>query len=349
MRHPNSEVPPVPADHEPAPLRLRNLINGFQVSDAIAAAAQLDVASCLKEGPRRADAIAVQLRVHPATLYRLLRALASVGVFEEADDGSFALNEMGRLLLPDAPQSLRGWSLLTSRSYFREAWGHMRESVEAGRNAFQSLHEGESVWEWRAQRPHESAIFDSAMAGLSGGRAAAVVNGFPWGQFGTIADIGGGNGRLLGEILVRYPDTRGVLFDQPHVVEGSEPMLERLNVRDRCTIAGGSFFEAVPAGADVYMLSYVLHDWDDADCLGILSTVRAAMRTSARLVIVEQVVGPPNEEPTSKFSDLNMLVMLGGRERSEAEWQSLVKEGGFQTATLHRTGSPSWLIETVPA
>jgi hypothetical protein len=306
----------VPADPLPAPLRLRNLINGFQISDAIAAAAQLDV--------------------------------ASVGVFEERDDGSFALNEMGGLLLPDAPQSLRGWSLLTSRGYLREAWAHLRESVQSGSNAFQLLHDGKSVWEWRAERPQESAIFDSAMTGLSGGRATAVVNGLAWDQFGTIADIGGGNGRLLGEILVKYPGTRGILFDQPHVVERAQPLLNGLAVRDRCSIIGGSFFEAVPSGADAYVLSHVLHDWNDDDCLRILSTVRAAMAPSARLVMVEQVIGPPNEEPSPKFSDLNMLVMPGGRERTDAEWQALARGAGFEPVILRRTASPSWLLETVP-
>src|SRR5690349_3850978 len=180
-----------------AATRLRRLIDGFQVSDALVAVARLDVASCLRQGARTADALADELGVDADALYRVLRALASVGVFTEGADRSFALNDLAALLVADAARSLRGWAIQTGRPYYREAWANLEASVRTGENSFKLLHGGASVWQWRADQAEESAVFDAAMTSLSSARVADVVAGYEWGQFQSVADVGGGRGMML--------------------------------------------------------------------------------------------------------------------------------------------------------
>jgi O-methyltransferase domain/Dimerisation domain len=327
--------------------RLRELIQGFQPANALYVAAQLDIASRLQEGPRTAAALAVELSVHPGTLYRLLRALASVGVFEEGDGQAFTLNDMGRLLLPAEPGSLYALSLLNGAPYFREAWAHLGDAVRTGENAFRLVF-GTDDWTWRAEHPAENDVFNAAMAGLTSLTAAAVPTSFDFSRFGTIVDVGGGDGTLLAAVLRSAPAARGVLFDQPHVVGSAAPKLDQAGVAGRCELVGGSFFESVPAGLDAYMMKSVLHDWPDEECGRILAVTRKGMRSDSRLLVVEQVVEGPNTDPIAKFSDLNMLVMPGGRERTEAEWRELLTANGFNAVAFNRTKSPMWVIEAEP-
>jgi hypothetical protein len=327
---------------------LGRLIVGFQVSQAIHVAATLGIADLLAESPRTSDELAVATDSDAASLYRLLRALAAVGVFREDEGKRFALTAMGELLRSDAPGSLRGWAEFVGRRYFLEAWSHLEHSIRTGENAFQHVH-GTDVWSYRAERPGESAIFDRAMESLTGASNRALLDAYDFGRFGTLVDVGGGNGALLVALLGEFTAMRGVVFDQPHVVVNAAAVLERAGVADRCEIVGGSFFDEVPAGGDAYVLKSIIHDYDDEQAAAILSVCRRALATDGALLLIERIVGPPNEDPRTKFSDLNMLVAPAGRERTLEEWEALLVRSGFRLEKANPSASGLAVIEATPA
>ena len=327
---------------------LGRLTVGFQVSQAIHVAATLGVADLLADGPRTSDELSAATNTHAGSLYRLLRALASVGVFHEEGGRRFSLTPMGALLRSDVPGSLRGWAMHVGRPYFQEAWSHLEHSIRTGDNAFQHVH-GTDVWAYRAEHPDESAIFDLAMESQTAASNRALRDAYDFGRFGSVVDVGGGNGALLAALLGEFPAMRGVLLDQPHVVANAAAVLERAGVADRCEIVGGSFFDEVPAGGDAYTLKSIIHDFEDERAVAILRICRRAMAADARLLLIERIVGPPNEDPRAKFSDLNMLVAPAGRERALDEWDALVTRAGFRLATATRSTSGLAVIEAAPA
>jgi hypothetical protein len=206
----------------------------------------------------------------------------------------------------------------------RESWGALEHSIRTGENAFRHVH-GTDVWTYRAERPEDSAVFDSAMQGLTSGLNDALARAYDFGRFSTVVDVGGGNGTLLAGLLSHYPALNGVLFDQEHVVAGAAPVLEQ--VADRCRVVAGSFFEAVPDGGDAYVLKSIIHDWEDQESIAILRVVR---RAGGILLLVERRLGEPNEDLGAKFSDLNMLVNPGGMERTADEYAALFEAAGYR-------------------
>lgn len=339
------------SNDEPSPRdALWRMTNAYQACQAIHVAATLGIADLLKDGPRSADELADDTGTHAPTLYRLLRALASVGVFAEGDenDGRFGLTPLAEYLRTDASGSVRTWAVHIGQPYYWSAWAHLLDSVKSGKPAFPELH-GTSVWEYRAVRPEESAIFDSAMTGLSAMVAEAVVQRYDFSRFDVLADVGGGVGALLAAILKANPRLRGILFDQTHVVAHARSWLEGAGVADRCEVVGGSFFEGVPEGADAYLLKSVVHDWDDAEAVEILRKCRTAMADTGTLLMVEPVLRAGNAPDPAKYSDLNMLVMLGGRERSAEEFRGILAEAGFRLGGIIATESTHNIIEGVPA
>ena len=326
---------------------LMRLANGFQISQAIHVAAALGLADLLKEGARASDDLAAATKSNPLSLYRLLRALAAVGVLHEDGERRFSLTTVGEQLRSDSAESVAPWAALIGRPYFWQSWGDLLNSVRTGENAFRHLH-GTDVWAYRGERPEESLIFDRAMTGLSHGIGEAVVAAYDFAAMGSVVDVGGGQGALLASILRAHGKLRGILFDQPHVIAQAEPVLKKAGVRDRCEILGGNFFDKVPAGADAYLLKAILHDWEDAESVAILKVCRRAMTPAARLLILERRVAPPNEGPESKFSDLNMLVMPGGQERTRGEFAALFAAAGFRLSQVVPTSSRISVIEGVP-
>jgi hypothetical protein len=310
-------------------LALRRLANGHQVAQAIHVAAVLGIADLLADGPRTSDDLADATGAHPGALYRLLRALAGVGVFREEADRRFALTDLGACLRADAPEPGGSWAAFVGEPYQWQAWGALLHSVRTGENAFRHVH-GVDSWTYRAHHPDLSAGFDRAMTDLSRQVSTAVLAAYDFGRFKQVVDVGGGNGAFLAAILAKYPGMHGVLFDQPHVVRGAGPTLTAAGVADRCEIVGGSFFEAVPAGGDAYVLKAILHDWEDAPAAQILRTCRAAMVDGTALLVVERELGGPNENPDAKFSDLNMLVGPMGQERTPDEYAALFAAAGFR-------------------
>ena len=308
---------------------IRRLLEGYQVSQAIHVAATLGIADLLAEGSRTSDELGAATGTHRPTLYRLLRALASVEVLHELDGRRFELAPLGQSLRSNVPNSIAGWAAFVGRPYYWQAWSGLLHSVRTGENAFRHVH-GTDVWTYRSIRPDESAVFDRAMTSLSRRSSAALLAAYDFGHFRTIIDVGGGNGGLLAAVLTAHPDIQGVLFDQPHVVAGAEPLLERAGVTNRCRTVGGNFFEAVPKGAEAYVLRAVIHDWDDEASIRILTVVKQALAENGRVLIVERVVAPANEGRDANFSDLNMLVGPGGRERTREEFAALLESSGLQ-------------------
>ncbi|UWU94950.1 acetylserotonin O-methyltransferase [Bradyrhizobium sp. CB1015] len=310
-------------------LDLLALINGFQITQAIRVAVVLRVADHLGDGARSAGELAALTRSHPDSLYRLLRALAAVGVFREGKDRTFMLTPMGECLRTGSGTPLGAWAEFVGSSYVWQAWGHLLHSVRTGENAFQDLN-GKDVWQFRAEHPELGALFNRAMTQFSIAGAEAVIRAYDFSPFRHIVDVGGGHGLMLAAILRAHPLIRGTLFDQPEVVAEARAVLAEGSVIERCDIVGGGFFEAVPEGADAYLMRAVIHDWKDDEAIAILKVCRRAAGQAATLLLIERIVGPPNEMPGTKFSDLNMLVSPGGRERTHEEFSDLLGKSGFE-------------------
>jgi hypothetical protein len=331
----------------PAPefFDLLAVARGYQRSKALAAAAELGVADLLRDGARSVDELAAATGTASPALYRLLRALASIGVFAEDDRRRFTLTAMGEYLRRDHPLSVDPVCRMFCADYQWRAWGALDHSVRTGGNAaVRAL--GTDVWEHRRHHPDDNDVFDATMRTLSRATTGAILAAHDFGRHRVIADIGGGTGALLAAVLAAHPATTGILYDQPQVVANAGPVVGGLG--DRVQVVAGDFFESVPHGADAYLLRRILHDWTDEDATAILRRVREAMEPDSLLLVVEAIVGPPNEDPRTKFLDLMMLVSAGGRERTEAEWTALLAAAGFGWERSTQATADSHVIEAVP-
>lgn len=329
-------------DDTPAPRRMMQMLTGYWVSASLALAAKLGIADLLKDGPKTADVLAGSTRTSARPLYRLLRALASVGVFAEDEQGRFANTELSECLRADVPFSQRGMAIMNGDEHFR-AWAELEYSIRTGRTAFDEVF-GKPVFDYLAEHPEQAKIFDEAMVGVHGRESAAMCDAYDFGGFRTLVDVGGGNGSLLWTVLERTPGLRGVLYDLPHVVERARPKLH-----PRCEAISGTFFDAVPAGGDAYLMRHIIHDWDEEKCLRILGNVRKVIPAEGKLLVVEGVVPPGNGPSFTKLLDLNMLVIPGGMERTEAEYRELFMKGGFRLTRVVPTAGEVSVIEVAPA
>ncbi len=327
--------------------QLRQLVNGYQVSQAVHVAATFGISDLLAAGPRDVADLARATSTHGPTLARLMRALETVGVYASDAEGRYANTELGELLRDDVEGSLGGWAAFVGTPAYWQAWAGLVDSVRTGENAFNAVH-GMPVWEYRRQRPKDQEIFDRAMTSMSGAFARAVVTAYDFGRFETVVDVGGGAGKLLAVILERYPAVRGVLFDQPDVVAGAGQVLAAAGVADRCETVGGSFFESVPSGGDAYLLKAIIHDWPDAESIEILRICRQAIPADGVLLLVEQLLGDGPDTVRAAFSDLNMLVGPGGQERTVAEYAALFEAAGFALTRVVETGTSVFVIEAAP-
>ncbi len=326
--------------------QLLGIMMGTFVSQSVSVAAGLGVADALADGKSHIDDIAKAVDAHPPSLYRLLRVLSDFGVLTELPGKSFALTPLGELLRSDAPDSLRGLAVHFGSEFHRAAWSGLQYSVRTGEPAFDKVH-GAPQFDYYRDHPAEAAIFDGAMTSVAAG-IYQTVTAYDFGRFGKVIDVGGGNGACISAILTAYPTVRGILFDLPDVVGRSGPVLERAGVRDRVEVVGGSFFDAIPAGADVYVLTAVIHDWDDDGAVRILRNCRAAMGPDARMVIGEPVVPEGPEPSIAKLLDLETLVGTTGRQRTEPEFRDILSRAGLRLTTIFRSAGPDCLIEAVP-
>jgi hypothetical protein len=326
--------------------QLLQMITGTWVSRAIYVAAKLRIADLLADGPRRAEELAAEAGVAPGPLYRVLRTLVCVGVFARQADGRFSLNPLAEPLRGGGPDSLRAAAVMIGEEQHR-CWDDLLETVRTGETAFERLY-GQPYFAYLGERPEQAKIFDAAMAGFSAHRTRAVLDAYDLSDVRTLADIGGGLGTNLADVLRRYPTMRGVLFDQPHVVERAGRVLEAAGVADRCAVEGGDFFATAPGGADAYVLGHILHDWDDAKAGRILDTLRRAMPARARLLVVEYVLPEGDGASFGKLLDVHMMVVLGGAERTEAEYRRLFAAHGFRLTRVVPTASDISVVEGVP-
>jgi hypothetical protein len=323
------------------------MMRGFWVSQAIAAAAQLGIADDLANGPRSCADLARITGVPARSLHRLLRALASVGVFAEVEDGSFGLTPLADCLRTDVPGSLRASGILTAE-LLHPAWGGLLHSLRTGGPSFEQVF-GAGFFAHLATHPEMGERFQEMMVHLNLVTNTAVPAAYDFSACSNIVDVGGGNGSLLASILATHPFTRGILFDLPHVLDQARRQLAARGVAARCELVGGDFFTGVPTGGDIYLLRWILHDFDDERAARILRACRAAMPPEGRLLVIEQVVaggGEPGDWMT-KFLDLQMLILLGGQERTEAEFRDLFAAAGFRLQRVIPTASPSSVLEAV--
>jgi O-methyltransferase/methyltransferase family protein len=326
-----------------SPQALRDLLNGYRVTQLLYVAAKLEIADLLGEGPKTSDELASATGVQADALYRVLRALASLGVFRENDLRQFTVTPLAELLQRDHPQTLWGWTIMTGEEPYR-AWADLLSTVMTGAPAFERVY-GASRFEYLGQHPEASALFNESMSENVRDRAAAIVGSYDFPATGTVVDVGGGYGVLLSAVLRAQPSLQGILFDHPQVVAGATPRLEAAGVSDRCAVVGGDFFAGVPAGGTVYVLSKVIHDWDDERSIAILRSCRDALEGDAKVVLVESVIEAGNDPSWAKFLDVQMLVMNGGRERTIEEYRRLFVAAGLQLTRVIPTGVEDNLIE----
>jgi hypothetical protein len=321
----------------PASAQLLQMLAGKWVSRAISAAAELGIADHLASGPRTAAELAAACGAREREVYRLLRALASVGVFVEIAPRQFALTAVAEPLRSDAPDSIRNMARFIGMPMTWRAWEPLTESVRTGKPGI------ENAFGYLKDHAGEAEIFNNAMTDLSRQAGAAVADAYDFSRFRKLVDVAGGHGKLLATILERHPMLSGVLFDMPHVIAGA-----RANLPARCEAASGDFFQAVPAGADAYLLKHIIHDWDDDEAAAILRSCRRAIAADGRLLVVEMVIPAGNEPHFGKLLDLEMLAIPGGLERTEEEFRALFASAGFEVTGVIPTQSPVSIIEGRP-
>jgi hypothetical protein len=319
---------------------LQAMITGFRLSAALNVAADLGISDELVGGPRSVADLAAAVGADPDTLHRLLHALATVGVYEEGADDSYANTPLGEGLRSDVPGTLRPLARTLNSPALWAAYAGLGHSVRTGENAFRAVH-GIDAWTHRAGHPDENEIFNQNMTALTSRVAGAVAEACDFSGLSTVVDVGGGQGLLLETVLTRHPHLSGTVFDQPHVV-ATAPRSPELAPRWRSV--SGSFFDEVPV-ADAYLLKSILHDWADAECVEILTTCRRSLQPGGVVLVVERVLGLTGSEVEAAFSDLNMLVMPGGRERTEQEYAALFAAAGLRLTSVVDTRSAMAVLE----
>ena len=325
-------------------LQLQQMIMGFRTTQLLHVAATLGIADLLEAGPRPVSALAASCGCRAPELYRLLRALSSLEIVRELADGSFELAPLGEHLRTEAEGSLRAVAALYGERWIWNAFGNLLHSVRSGEPAFDAVHD-QRFFDYLQKDESAARSFNAAMSSYSAQETSAICAAYDFSRFQTIADVGGGHGRLLAAILRASRDARGLLFDLPAVCAGVHETLSDAGVSERMSVVTGDFFSEVPRGAQLYVLKSIIHDWDDDAALQILANCRAAMTREARLLLIERVIGEPNVVEEAKLFDINMLAMLGGRERTAGEYRALLESAGLRLIRTLPTASPHSLIE----
>jgi ubiquinone/menaquinone biosynthesis C-methylase UbiE len=323
------------------------LFRSFWVSRAIYVAVELGIADLLSDGPRTVADLAEASKTHAPSLYRVLRLLASEGVFAEADDGRFELTPKAAALRKDAGPA-RLMVLFLGRPASWQSAGSLSHTVRTGETAFDKVH-GAGFFEYNRRHPDIQLLFDQLMAAQTRPVARAVAGTYDFSNTTSVIDIGGGRGALAIEILTAHPKLKGMVFDQPAVAEEAKEAIAAAGLNARCEAVGGDFFLSVPDGHDAYLLKYILHDWDDEQCVAILRSCRRAIKADGRLLVVEAVIPPGNELSFGKTQDINMLINVGGRERTKAEYGELYKAAGFELTRCIPIMGELHIIEGVPS
>jgi hypothetical protein len=323
---------------------LTQMMLGSLASQAVYVAAKLGIADLLVNGAKPVDELAKATETDAPSLYRVLRALASLGIFTEQDNKTFAMTPTAEPLRSDVPNSLRDVAIFMGEDWHWEVWGKTLQSVRTGKSAWAEIHGGE-VFEYFEKNQEAANIFNRAMSSFSSLATKAVVEAYDFTGIETLIDIAGGHGRLLTGVLEAHPSMHGVLFDLPHVIAGARDIAKS----DRLEFATGDFFASVPSGGDAYIMKHIIHDWDDERALTILKNIRKAMNPGGRVLVVEAVIAEGNNQDFGKLLDIEMLVSPGGKERTAAEYEELFSRAGLRLTRIVPTKSPYSVIEAVAA
>lgn len=335
---------PGTADAPPPDAILMQMLFGALIQRSICVAAKLGIADLLAEKPQTTTELAGRTKTHAPSLYRVLRTLASAGIFAEQADQKFDLTPIAALLRSDAPHSMRDFAIMMGEDWVWHACGELMYSVETGGVAHEKV-QGMSSFEFFAQNTEAGKVFNRAMTNFTLAIIPAIIEAYDFSGADRLVDIAGGHGLLLAGILKANPQVQGILFDLPFVIEGAGELLEKEGVRHRVELASGDFFQSIPTGADAYMMKHIIHDWDDERSIKILQNIRLAMSESGKVLIIEMIVPEGNDPSPSKALDLLMLVMEGGKERTKDEYRRLLEASGFRLARIIPTESPYSVIE----
>jgi O-methyltransferase domain/Dimerisation domain len=334
-------------DDPPPQLVLQELIQGYQVTQCIYVAARLGIADLLSDGARRNEDLAQATGTHAPSLYRVLRLLTAVNVLIEVEPHSFALAPLGTYLRSGVPGSMRSTALLYGDAVFWHSWGDVLHSVETGEAAFDHTF-GVRLWDYIVRHPEQADLLDQMMTDGTASVAPTVATGYDFSTTATLVDVGGGHGQMLASILQAYPHLHGILFDLPHVVRGAPALLDAAGVADRCEVLGGDLFTGLPAGHETYLLSRVIHDWDDTRATAILCLCKQAVKPRGKVLLVERVIQTGGTPPVLVLEcDTQMLVVTGGKERTEVEYRGLLNAAGFEVTQVSLVLSPFFVIEAV--
>jgi hypothetical protein len=332
----------------PPHAQLVQMAMAFWTSRTLYVAAKLGLADHLANGPKSAEELAEKTGTHAPSLYRVMRTVASLGIFTEDSSHRFALTPLGEALQSNAPGSAHATILTLAGDWAWRGWEQLLYSVETGKSGFEKAL-GMPMFDWLAQHPEDASLFSETMIGVHGAEPAAVAAAYDFSELRTIVDVGGATGNLLTTILGSYPGIRGILFDLPHVVRDAPALIEARGLAARVTIEAGSFFESVPTGGDAYLLSHIIHDWNEEQCLTILESCRRAMSADSRLLIIEMVLPEGDTPHPGKIIDMAMLVAPGGQERTEPEYGMLLGKAGLRLRRIVPTASPVSVVEAGPA
>jgi hypothetical protein len=337
------------APHQPSPaeLVLQQSI-GYMSSMCLYTAAKLGIADLLASGPKPVSVLASLGQCHEDRLYRVLRALASTGIFKEVAPRQFALTPLSESMRSDAPESTLPLILWMADPLHFRNYAELPHTVKTGEITFDHIY-GKPVFDYLPTDKEEAESFHNAMTTLSNMVIPAVLDAYDFSGIGTLLDVAGGHGGVLCAILKRYPHMRGMLFDLESVVEGARKNIAQHGLTDRCSVVSGDFFKAVPEGADAIVMKHIIHDWDDEQALLILKNCRKALagKKNARILLVESVIPADNQPHLGKFIDIEMMVFPGGRERSEEEFRQLFSKAGLRLNRVVPTKAPLWVVEAV--
>lgn len=328
--------------------RLREMITAFRVSDLIATAAAFQLADHLADGPKSSAELAALSGAHAETLHRVMRALAHIEVVRQESDGRFSLAPLGEPLRSDVPGSLYRMARLWGTDLFKLTWMRLPHSVRTGQSAQEHLF-GLRQFDYLATQPDVAEMFNEGMFAGTLAVGAAVVDAYDFSSVKEIMDVGGGSGALATTVLRAHPKMRGIVFDLPFCQQGAEEHITSAGLAERCQFVAGDFFQAIPPGPDVYLLKFILHDWEDEKCVRILQSCRAAVKDEAKILLIESVL-PSDGGPLTDavFGDITMIVHTGGRERTEAEYARLFEQSGFRLSRIVPTRAAQSVIEAVP-
>jgi hypothetical protein len=327
--------------------QLESMLTSWNVVPLLYAVTELRVADHLADGPKTAEQLAGATGTQARALVRVLRALATEGIFRENDAHQFELTPLADLLRTESAQSLRNQVLWRGLPMFWRPWAEVLHTLRTGETAFNHVY-GMDMFPYIDEHPDDKVVFNNAMTHMTEGEGAAVAYAYDFKPYRSVIDIGGGHGSLITAVLSRYPNVRGAIFDLPDVVAGAQPRLETARLAQRCQLIGGSFFESVPPDYDAYVLKDIIHDWDDDQALTILRNCREAMHADAHLLLVERVILPGNDPHPAKWIDITMLLITGGMERTEQQYRDLLDAAGFTLDRITPTGFAHSVIRGVP-